>query len=509
MVEPQKSPLPIPFLALAAAAACGALALYLRVISVDWFVGDDFAFLAHVQRPWSWREVFLPLQRRFWWAYRPIGMDAYFYLCFKLFGWNAGGFFGVTLAAHTLTALALYRVARQLGFELPAALSAALLAVSRFPSITNVTLACTFHYTAAILLHLLALSLFLDFARTRRLVFQLGACGCFAVGLLCNELVINLPFLLLLASLFAGGFDLRTTAFGRALRDSWPYFALAALFLVFRYRVIAEMERPYLYILELGWHVPINAFVHLSMMAGSHMYLLAALAVMVLLAAGIWRAPADRRALITHLVRVWALCLPWLLAMLLPLSLIPFPMDRFTMPSQIPAALLFSAVLDAAWKARAGRGRSYEIALQVAIGVLLLVSLPWQQVQLRAAFSRGPYMRTLQQTVASAYPKLADGSTLMILHGGEGRADARTAEQYRGDSFGGAAIYSRYPNQRILVLFADATRTPANRLLCRKCVHLNLLPNYLVKPVSKREISREILARRSPRAAEREKRPGR
>jgi hypothetical protein len=493
MVESNKSPLPILFLLLSAAVGCAILGLYLWVISADWFLGDDFAFLAHVQRPWSWLQVFLPLEHRFWWAYRPIGMDAYFYLCFKLFGWNASGFFGVTLAAHAITGIVLYRLARQLGFDIPAAVSAALLALSRFPSITNVTLACTFHYTAAVLFHLLSLSLFLDYSRSRRLVFQLGACFCFALALLCNELVLNLPCLLLLASLYLDGFRLSLATITRALRACWPYFALAALFLAFRYLVIAEVERPYLYVLGLDWHVPINSFVHLSILAGSSLSLLVALALMALAGLGLAPARSRRRELWAHIARVWGLCLPWLLAMLLPLSLIPFAMDRFTMPSQIPAALLFCVPLDALWKAHAGRGRISRIALQVALPALLLASLPWYQVRVRAAFSRGPYMRALQQTVARAYPEPRPGTVIKILYGGKCRAEAGVAEQYRGDSFGGAAIYSRYPMKRILVLYEDVTRTPADALLCPKCVYLNLLPSYLVEPVGKRELARELL----------------
>ena len=54
----------------------------------EWFSRDDFAFLAWVQLadPWSWREVFLPTGERFWPFYRPLGMDAYYRLCFEVFG---------------------------------------------------------------------------------------------------------------------------------------------------------------------------------------------------------------------------------------------------------------------------------------------------------------------------------------------------------------------------------------------------------------------------------------
>jgi hypothetical protein len=123
---------------------------------------------------------------------------------------------------------------------------------------------------------------------------------------------------------------------------------------------------------------------------------------------------------------------------------------------------------------------------------LVLVSLPWWKVRFRAAFPRGPYMKALQETVATNYSNMRSVSVIKILYGGDRRADPRVAEQFRGDSFGGAAIYSRYPFKRVLVLFEDVTRTPLKRIICPRCVYLNLLPTYQVQPVSRRKLKKEL-----------------
>ena len=73
-----------------------------RIASLEWFSRDDFAFLVHVERtdPWLWSDVFLPLERRFWPFYRPLGMESFFWLGFRLFGLGAFGYFATAIALH-------------------------------------------------------------------------------------------------------------------------------------------------------------------------------------------------------------------------------------------------------------------------------------------------------------------------------------------------------------------------------------------------------------------------
>ena len=91
------------------------------VASREWFSGDDFAFLALVQRPdvWSWRDAYLPLGERFWPFYRPLGMQTYFRLAVAAFGLSAPAFFAVSLAVHFTRGLVVFRLARQLDCDTP------------------------------------------------------------------------------------------------------------------------------------------------------------------------------------------------------------------------------------------------------------------------------------------------------------------------------------------------------------------------------------------------------
>jgi hypothetical protein len=467
----------------AAVVGCAVLGLYLWLTSAEWFLGDDFAFLSRAQRPWSWSEVFFPLERGFWWAYRPLGMDAFFRLGFQLFGWNAGGFFAVAVGVRALTGLVAYRLARQLGFDFPAAVVAALLGVSRFPSISNAAHACAFHYTAALFFQLLALSLFLDVLRGRGRTFQLGGALCFVAGLLCNELVLSLPLLLLLAALGVGdGRRLSLERLRGALLACWPYFALAAAFLVFRYGLIAPVEPPSLYTLHVSWKIGLNALIHLRYVAGSGGHLLAALGGMAGMAVALSKARGADRGIWAPVARVWVLGLAWLLGVLLPLSALPFAHPRFAAPAEIPVALLFAVLIDAVWKAFPGRRP--RLLLQVALPALLLASLPWSEVRQRADQARGPYLRAMQQEVARSFPDLRGRHVIKILYGGEGRADVHTAERLRFESYGGVAFAALYPGEPIAVVFEDVTTARRELPLCENCHYLELLPDHRLAVVS-------------------------
>ena len=77
--------LPRAFLIGAAAAFLLLATMSLLVASRESFSRDDFGFLAFVQKPvWSWLDIYLPLEQRWWWAYRPLRMESFFYLGFRV-----------------------------------------------------------------------------------------------------------------------------------------------------------------------------------------------------------------------------------------------------------------------------------------------------------------------------------------------------------------------------------------------------------------------------------------
>ena len=109
-------------------------------MSREWFTRDDFAFLAFVQSPdrWSWVDVYRPFGERFWPFYRPLGMETYFWVGFRLFGLDAFGYFATSLALHFASGALVYRIARAFGFDAPMALATAALAVTRRPSLLEI-----------------------------------------------------------------------------------------------------------------------------------------------------------------------------------------------------------------------------------------------------------------------------------------------------------------------------------------------------------------------------------
>jgi hypothetical protein len=145
--------------------------------------------------------------------------------------------------------------------------------------------------------------------------------------------------------------------------------------------------------------------------------------------------------------------------------------------------------MDGLWRRYAARFRRL---LEAGLLALLLLSLPLASVFARSLTPRGALMREFQKTVRRREARLRDGSIIRILYGGEERADHHWATEYRAWCFGGAAIYSMYPDRKIRVEFKDVGREPLNRILCNRCVYFNLLPSLLVEPVKGRKLKREL-----------------
>ncbi|MBN1652439.1 MAG: hypothetical protein JXA30_01550 [Deltaproteobacteria bacterium] len=486
-----------PFLLAFGFIACSVLGLYIWIASIDWFAGDDFAFLFYVQQPWDWLKVFFPLEHSFWWTYRPLGMDSYFYLAFKLFGWNAQGFFAITIVTHILTAAAVFRLARQLDFEVRSAAVASLIAVSRFPSITNLTLACCFHHVAALFFLVLALSLFLDYARNPKRVFQIAAWAVFFLGLLCNEFVLSLPFLVLLASLYVDRFSFSRSAFLRAVIRVWPFFVIAGLFSLYRYGAIASQETPSYYRFFFSPHIFGNAVTHFIILAGSRNALFSALSILALIAIALaWNKKTSGR-IWSKLAARHALILPWLCGMAAVLGALPFAHVRLAMTLQIPAALLFAAWLDAFLETNRTK---YQRVLEIAIVALLLLSLPWSQVVARAAVPKGVWMRNFQRVVMTTLPDMPESTLISVLYGGPGQAKKAAADEFSALGYGPAVIRSRYPDKEIDIRYLDMTRAAPRNIWCWGCVYFELLPSMQVEPITTEQLQRLLSSGDSERS---------
>ena len=460
------------------------------VASREWFTGDDFAFLALVQRPdvWSWREAFLPLAERFWPFYRPLGMQTYFRLAVVAFGLWAPGFFAISLAVHGLRGLVVFRLARQLGCDFRAAVAGGLLGVAGSASLGEIYSGTIFHYVAASLASALCVSWFLSAARGGRGAVRLGSWLALVAALLCNESSVVLPVLLLAAALHDEGFALSSGAWLRAARRIAPHALLTAAYLVLRFGVIAATEDRVLYTQAFDAHVLRNAAAQVEFacrgLAG--VFVFSALC----FAGGVtaWRSGVGAGAA----ARGALLCGIWAALVLAPFIVLPFPQRRFSIPLETPLALLAALAFTALASAVAPRRRG---RLTLVFLSLPLLAFPWGPLRERARHPDGELPRRLVAFVEAQTPPLAPAARLVVLYGVEGLADRVTAERFRYLSYNGGVLKAVRPDTRMTVRFYDLNQRPPRNVLRHDAVFVALLPDLTVA-----EAEASLLDRELPRA---------
>jgi hypothetical protein len=462
------------------------LAACLVVASYEWFSADDFAFLSHVRLvPWSWSDVFLPVEKRFWWAYRPLGMESFYYAAYRLFGVEPWGYFAVVILVHFLTAPIVYGLGRQLGFDRRIAALAAVLAVSRRPSLTVLYYGAIFHYVAANLLYCASLWFFLEHGRRKARWPWPASILSLALALLCNEVSVTLPLLLVLASLFVDRFQITRASLVRAAGRTAPHFALAVLFLTVRFAIIEQRPAPRLYVAELGPNVITNYGDLLLLLYGRGWELGVVVSVAVIAGAGAVQA-RDSGGL-GDLARVHALCLPWILGLLAPFVILPFPHPRFAMAAEVPACLLFASYLELLWRACAPAWRR---ALELSLLALLLALTPWSTFEDHVRRPRGAVPKAFEEVLDLDGPRLKSGSRVVVLFGAPGLADDASAAAFRTLVYEGSLVRAFFPDRHLEVRFQSVARGVERDILCPSCVHYALRADGRVEPIDRTAVSR-------------------
>jgi hypothetical protein len=449
------------------------------VASREWFVADDFAFLALVQRPdlFSWQETFLPLRERFWPFYRPLGMQTYFRLGVAAFGLAAPGFYAVSLLVHFARGLVIFLLARRLGCGVRSAAAGALLGVGGAASLGELYSGSIFHYVAVSLATALCVWGFLREGRGA----QLGSCVALAVALLCNESAVVLPLLLAASGLVAGP----AQAGWRLARRAAPHALITAAYLVLRFRVIAADEARVLYTPRLDAHAAANAAAQLAIGAGGG----APLALLAALGLAGALAVAARRADDRDLARGAVFCSVWALLALAPFSVLPFPQRRFSIPVEAPLALLAALALEALWRSCVPRARR---GLEAALLVLPLLAFPWAELRERAARPQGELPRRLVRFVEDGAFPAGSATRLVVLYGVEGLADRESGERFRYLAFNGAVVHAVWPEGRISVRFHDLNQRPPRSVLRPDGRFVALLPDLTLAAASESLLDREL-----------------
>jgi len=485
-----------PAFLMGVAGALGLLVvLTLLLASRESFSRDDFGFLLHVQSPtWSWLDTYLPLDKRGWWAYRPLGTDTYFYSCFKLFGWNPMGFFSVSLGLHFLTGLIVYRLAIQLGFEPRIAIVTAFLAVSRHPTLWGIYYASVFHYVGAVFFSLLATSLFLDYARQGGGRLQVASCLALTLALLCNEFPVTLPVFFVFLSVWVSSTDpdgrLKSdglipsaAVFVRAARRALPQLAIAGLYLVVRLGVIAPAALPTHYDVSFAPRYLLQHLrVQIFYVFGDQPTLLAA-CLLILAIATLAMASVEGRRLLRWLTPLNAICVLWIVAVLTPFLILTLSHSRFSTPAEAPLCLLLGSYLSVFWSLYGHRHRR---ALEVALVLLVFAALPYRTLWERSHELYGVHAANLLKAVHETYPDIELRTEVVLLYNAPGLASYAGGSLFRRNAYGGnSALQAYWPRKRLTMDLHNLWEEPVSGD-CASCVYLQLLPNLEVAPAEKR-----------------------
>jgi hypothetical protein len=414
MIERESSrALPASFLVPGLAVVAATFAFAVWVASREWFYGDDFIFLRLAQMPRDWWQIFVPLEPRLWWSYRPLTIEVFFAGGFALFGLRAFPFLLVVLLFHFASGLVLFRIALRLGFERRVAFFAGCLLVLMYPSLHEVFWASALQPVAAVFFYLLAVSCFLvyqDEGRRRWLFASLAAQVLVALS---NELGVTLPGVVAVLAMARGTGGMRDRL-SEAIRRTWPYALVLAAYLLFRFVIMApsQLSAPaFYYQPNLGLHMLRNLGSYFFLL--THEHWLHGAVVAVLIALGWAAALSDPdQATARALRQRSALTLAWTVLSMAPFIGIWYAQHRMVIVMEAPFCLFLAAHLDAAWSRW---GRSQPQIVEWALVLLLAAAVPYQTLWTRGLKPLGDLNHQIVRLMREHYPEPPPG-TCVALH---------------------------------------------------------------------------------------------
>jgi hypothetical protein len=459
--------------------------------SRQWFVYDDFWFLAFASGPRHWVRIFLPLEPRPWWSYRPLSIDVFFFLCGRLFNRDPVGYLTVSLSLHCLTGLVVYRLARQFGLETRAAVLTALLSVSRYPSLTEGLWISVCQYTITMFFYALSLSFFIDYARSTRITFQIASCTGLILALLSNELGVTLAAVVGLISLYQEEFSFSAKRLVRALRRVAPQVTITAAYLLFRIKLIGPTKAvpvPTEYQWVTGWHILSNYFWALVFVFGSERVRL--LESLMPLAAALLAIAASREtrgALVKPLLAVSLVSIGWIVVGMLPYVGMPyvgmpFMRPRFAMSIELPVCLLCGACLNAFSRVYSSKRPA---AVETVLLAALVLSLPYRAAWDAATNPKGETVKRLVSLVGDQHASLPKGAAVVVLYGSKGLGSVSESEEFWFRAMGGAVFWAFYGDKDLKLHMMDASTPPPIDLKCPPCLFLDLEPGLMLEPAAR------------------------
>ena len=481
--------------------------LSLIVASGEYFSRDDFQLLSYAQKhDWDWTRSYLPFVRRGFWAYRPLGMDHFIEFALLVFGMNSFAFFSFALFVHFLSGLLVFRIARQLDFSFQIAVFAALLAISRHPSMMVIYYASVFHYVAAIFFVLASLSAFIDSARKDSTLFLFFSFLGLLLALLCNEFAVVLPGLLVIVSLHIDGFEFTRQSCLRTAKRTAPLLALSAFYLYFRFELIAPRATSPTYsaVFEAG-HIVGNIKSQLFHYFGNTPTLIAGLGIAAFAAAATARFPEGRDRMRTWLLPILVVCTAWILLSLAPFVVLGVASLRFAQPIEVPMSLFFAAFVEVWWRTMTNRAATMTPAArnfrkrrgEIAIVLLLIVALPYDTLWQRHHSPRGLAAKKFVTAIHEHFPDLAAGSKIIVLYDAPGLATRAEGAKYRRAVVSKSAILrAHYPDMNLSMDMRNLNE-PLWRRRCRSCVYLQLEEGGQLSLAEKRYFERPFSEERA------------
>jgi hypothetical protein len=413
-------------------------------------------------------------------------METYFYLGFQLFGLQASGYFAISLAFHFASGLLVYRIGRQLGFDLRVALVTALLAVSREPTLGEIFYGSVFHFVISVFLTLLSITCFLEYAGAGGRRWQLASCVALGLALLCNEVNATTPALLALAALGTRPLERRFAR--RVALALVPQLLLVALYLAFRFLLVAPVAMPAVYTLVLGPHVLRNTAIHvLHVFGGAGPLAVAALFAALVGAVLLARAPGRRER--ARLGRIVAMAIGWTAVVLAPFALIAYPQERYAMLAVAPVCLLLGALLDGLWRVGGGR---YPRAFEAGLVVALLAAIPFGVLAERAAEPLGDAPRRIVREIEKQQPAIGSNARLVVLYGTPKLAAHEQAVAFRYLAYNGMVVEAVYPDTTLSMRFHDLSERSARNVIRPGSFYFQLSPSLEVEPASRAVLDREL-----------------
>ncbi len=304
--------------------------------------------------------------------------------------------------------------------------------------------------------------------------WRYGSAGALGVALLCQESALFLPAvsLTLAAATARSSGCAPRAALESALRATWPQLAVAALFALQRFVLIAPFPRHANYQSSFGWNVPNNALAYVEQIIGGGSGLALLLGAAAATGVAAWRHPEARGSLRKHGLALGLVPLVWLGATLLPFTAVRLTAPRFAIAAEIPLCFLVGGLATVIWSRVPARWRS-----SFALGLLaaLLASAPYPVLAKAYTEPRGVGARALMAEVEALDPPLAPGDCLVVLYGGPGLLSDAWWVQREAWS-GTPMLAGRFPGQGHAMYFHRMGRAAQAAHFQPECRTLGLSP---------------------------------